>query len=136
MIEHPETVTIAGQIAKTLTGKRIASAMRGNTPHKWAGNLHLPDLSTHAPETGKETLLRETTMAAHGLQVPCSCSCTAGGPPTAILLEAARGPPRESRSTCQRGHGMRRTTGNCRPENRAPPCPNPGQHPRPSTDAV
>lgn len=36
MIEHPEAVTIAGQIAETLTGKRIKSAMRGNTPHKWA----------------------------------------------------------------------------------------------------
>ena len=36
MIEHPEAVTIAEQIDATLGGKRIASAMRGNTPHKWA----------------------------------------------------------------------------------------------------
>lgn len=36
MIEHPEAVTIAGQMAETLVGKRIESAMRGNTPHKWA----------------------------------------------------------------------------------------------------
>lgn len=36
MIEHPEAVTIAGQIAERLIGKRIALAMRGNTPHKWA----------------------------------------------------------------------------------------------------
>ena len=36
MIEHPEAITIAGQIAETLTGKRIQSAMRGNAPHKWA----------------------------------------------------------------------------------------------------
>jgi len=36
MIEHPEAVTIAGQIAGTLVGKRIRSAMRGNAPHKWA----------------------------------------------------------------------------------------------------
>ncbi len=36
MIEHPEAVTIARQIAETLTGKRIELALRGNTPHKWA----------------------------------------------------------------------------------------------------
>jgi len=36
MIEHPEAVTIANQMAETLVGKRIESAMRGNTPHKWA----------------------------------------------------------------------------------------------------
>ena len=36
MIELPEAVTIAGQMAETLVGKRIESAMRGNTPHKWA----------------------------------------------------------------------------------------------------
>jgi len=36
MIELPEAVTIANQMAETLVGKRIASAMRGNTPHKWA----------------------------------------------------------------------------------------------------
>ena len=36
MIEHPEAVTIAGQLAHTLTGRRIKSALRGNTPHKWA----------------------------------------------------------------------------------------------------
>jgi len=36
MIEYPEAVTIAGQIAKTLTGKRIESAVRGNAPHKFA----------------------------------------------------------------------------------------------------
>ena len=36
MIEYPEAVTIAGQIAETLGGKRIKSAVRGNAPHKWA----------------------------------------------------------------------------------------------------
>jgi len=36
MIEHPEAVTIAGQAAETLTGKRIKSAVCGSTPHKWA----------------------------------------------------------------------------------------------------
>ena len=36
MIEHPEAVTIAGQMAGTLVGKQIKSAIRGNTPHKWA----------------------------------------------------------------------------------------------------
>lgn len=34
MIEHPEAVTIAGQISATLCGKRIESAVRGNAPHK------------------------------------------------------------------------------------------------------
>ena len=36
MIEHPEAVTIAGQMAETLVGKQVKSAQRGNTPHKWA----------------------------------------------------------------------------------------------------
>ena len=36
MIEHPEAVTIAGQIAETLTGKQIEAAVRGNAPHKFA----------------------------------------------------------------------------------------------------
>jgi hypothetical protein len=43
MIEHPEAVTIAGQIDATLRGKRIASALRGNTPHKWAFYSRAPD---------------------------------------------------------------------------------------------
>lgn len=36
MIEYPEAVTIARQIGETLSGKRIASAVRGNAPHKFA----------------------------------------------------------------------------------------------------
>jgi len=36
MIEHPEAVTIARQIADTLTGKQIQEAVRGNKPHKFA----------------------------------------------------------------------------------------------------
>lgn len=36
MIEYPEAATIAGQITATLAGRRIAEAMRGNTPHKFA----------------------------------------------------------------------------------------------------
>jgi formamidopyrimidine-DNA glycosylase len=36
MIEHPEAVTIAVQMAETLVHKRIRVAMRGNKPHKWA----------------------------------------------------------------------------------------------------
>ncbi|MBT3288563.1 MAG: hypothetical protein HN380_14545 [Victivallales bacterium] len=43
MIEHPEAVNIAGQIAETLTGKRIESATRGNTPHKWAFYSRSPE---------------------------------------------------------------------------------------------
>lgn len=36
MIELPEASLIAHQITTELAGKRIASAMRGNTPHKFA----------------------------------------------------------------------------------------------------
>jgi formamidopyrimidine-DNA glycosylase len=36
MIELPEAANIAGQMASTLAGKRIKSAMRGNAPHKFA----------------------------------------------------------------------------------------------------
>jgi len=43
MIEHPEAVTIAGQIAETLVGKRIRSAIRGNAPHKWAFYSYSPE---------------------------------------------------------------------------------------------
>jgi len=43
VIEHPEAVTIAGQIAETLTGKRIRSAVRGNAPHKWAFYSYPPE---------------------------------------------------------------------------------------------
>ena len=35
-IELPEAVVSAGQIDRTLKGKRIKSAVRGNTRHKWA----------------------------------------------------------------------------------------------------
>jgi formamidopyrimidine-DNA glycosylase len=43
MIEHPEAVTIAGQIDRTLAGKRIRSAVRGNAPHKWAFYSYSPE---------------------------------------------------------------------------------------------
>ncbi len=36
MIELPEVLTIARQMNSDLRGKRIASAMRGNSPHKFA----------------------------------------------------------------------------------------------------
>ena len=36
MIELPEAVTIARQIDERLKGKRIDSALRGNSPHKFA----------------------------------------------------------------------------------------------------
>ena len=35
MIELPEVMTLARQTDEELAGKRIASAVRGNTPHKW-----------------------------------------------------------------------------------------------------
>lgn len=40
MIEFPEALTIARQIDQTLKGKRIQSATRGNTPHKFAFYSH------------------------------------------------------------------------------------------------
>jgi formamidopyrimidine-DNA glycosylase len=36
MIELPEAAVIAGQMRQELNGKRIAGAMRGNSPHKFA----------------------------------------------------------------------------------------------------
>ena len=36
MIEHPEALTFARQLNETLRGKSIASAIRGNSPHKFA----------------------------------------------------------------------------------------------------
>jgi formamidopyrimidine-DNA glycosylase len=36
MIELPEAAVIAGQITAAIKGKRIASAVRGNSPHKFA----------------------------------------------------------------------------------------------------
>jgi len=36
MIELPEALTIARQIHAELRGKKITSAIRGNSPHKWA----------------------------------------------------------------------------------------------------
>jgi formamidopyrimidine-DNA glycosylase len=43
MIELPEAVTIAAQMTKELKGKRIASALRGNAPHKFAFYNREPD---------------------------------------------------------------------------------------------
>ena len=36
MVELPEAVTIARQIDEWLKGRRIESAVRGNSPHKFA----------------------------------------------------------------------------------------------------
>lgn len=36
MIEYPEAFTIARQMAKELTGRKIVSCVRGNNPHKFA----------------------------------------------------------------------------------------------------
>jgi formamidopyrimidine-DNA glycosylase len=36
MIELPEAVTLARQVAEELQGATVASCERGNTPHKWA----------------------------------------------------------------------------------------------------
>jgi len=36
MIELPEAITIARQISKELKGKKIVSATRGSSPHKFA----------------------------------------------------------------------------------------------------
>lgn len=36
MIEHPEAITFARQLNETVRGKTISSAIRGNTPHRFA----------------------------------------------------------------------------------------------------
>jgi formamidopyrimidine-DNA glycosylase len=36
VIEHPEALTFARQLNETIRGKAISSAVRGNTPHKFA----------------------------------------------------------------------------------------------------
>jgi hypothetical protein len=36
MIELPEAITLASQFNQELLGKRIASGIRGNSPHKFA----------------------------------------------------------------------------------------------------
>lgn len=43
MIELPEAVTIARQMSAELAGKRIASAVRGNAPHKFAFYSRTPE---------------------------------------------------------------------------------------------
>lgn len=43
MIELPEAVVIAGQMTEHLRGARIASAVRGNAPHKFAFYSGTPD---------------------------------------------------------------------------------------------
>jgi formamidopyrimidine-DNA glycosylase len=43
VIENPEATTIARQIRETLTGKRIAEAVRGNAPHKFAFYTGTPE---------------------------------------------------------------------------------------------
>lgn len=43
MIEHPEAVTIARQIDDALSGKKIRSAVRGNSPHKFAFYTRTPE---------------------------------------------------------------------------------------------
>jgi formamidopyrimidine-DNA glycosylase len=43
MIELPEALVIARQMSDALKGNRIASAMRGNAPHKFAFYSHAPE---------------------------------------------------------------------------------------------
>jgi formamidopyrimidine-DNA glycosylase len=43
MIELPEAMTIARQMSKELKGKRIASGIRGNVPHKFAFYSRSPE---------------------------------------------------------------------------------------------
>lgn len=53
MIEHPEAVTLARQIAKVLGGKEIRAAIRGNSPHKFA-------FYSRSPEEYAEVMQGET----------------------------------------------------------------------------
>ena len=43
MIEFPEALVIADQMNEAIRGKQIASAMRGNAPHKFAFYNHTPE---------------------------------------------------------------------------------------------
>jgi len=43
MIELPEAITITRQMREALTGKRIAAAVRGNAPHKFAFYTRSPE---------------------------------------------------------------------------------------------
>ena len=43
MIELPEAATIARQMTETLRGKRVATATRGNSPHKFAFYTRSPE---------------------------------------------------------------------------------------------
>ncbi len=36
MIEYPEAATLARQMSVELSGKRVSSCLRGNSPHKFA----------------------------------------------------------------------------------------------------
>jgi formamidopyrimidine-DNA glycosylase len=59
MIELPEALVIAGQMNETIQGKQIASAMRGNAPHKFA-------FYTRAPEEYAEILKGRRIGPARG----------------------------------------------------------------------
>lgn len=64
MIELPEAQTIARQMSEELEGKRIESAMRGNSPHKFAFYSGTPE--------EYETLLQGKTLgvvSAHGSHI-------------------------------------------------------------------
>lgn len=54
MIELPEALTIARQMSETLKGKRVASGVRGNSPHKFA--------FYNRPPEEYEAILRGKTM--------------------------------------------------------------------------
>src|SRR5512139_2927087 len=59
MIELPEALVIANQLNETIRGKTVASAMRGNAPHKFA-------FYTRSPEEYAEVLKSRRIGQARG----------------------------------------------------------------------
>ena len=43
MIELPEAMVLAGQLAREVRGRRIDSAVFGSTPHVWAFSNRPPE---------------------------------------------------------------------------------------------
>jgi formamidopyrimidine-DNA glycosylase len=76
MIELPEALTIARQMTEALQGKRIASAVRGNAPHKFA-------FYNREPEEYAAILPGKTMGPAEGRG---SCIVAAVEPGYALLL--------------------------------------------------
>jgi formamidopyrimidine-DNA glycosylase len=88
MIEYPEAATLARQIEKELSGARITTCVRGNSPHKFA-------FYTYEPEGYAQVMVGAKVGAArvegsHALvQVGTEHTLALGGGGEKVLLHAA-----------------------------------------------